>query len=111
MYRVADGGAVDSFRMKWPAAAPGAKGIILSILSDIVQSRDDDDLRNWFDHIGFDVGAISHPSQLQASYLGFYSDANGKPDADRATHDLATWPPIAQRIVELMAERARKTAT
>jgi hypothetical protein len=81
------------------------KGIIISILTNFA----DDAYRliSYLDHIGFDHCALTSPRDLEAAVLGHYRVKVGRYDVDRACNDLATWPPIATRIAELMSKKSK----
>jgi len=78
------------------------KNIILNFLADFAESDDDGDLLSYLDHVGFDLRVISHVKELPAAFVAKYRLKTGKYDLDRAANDLATWPPIAARIAELI---------
>ena len=69
---------------------------------DFAKSDDDGDLLSLLDHIGFDFRAISNVLELPAAIVAKYRLKTGKYDLDRAANDLATWPPVAARIAELI---------
>ncbi len=79
------------------------KNLILGILNTFLE--DLDNLGNYIDHVGFDIGMIADPEELPRAWLGFYRIRRGQYDVDRACNDLAAWPPIAARIAYLRAER------
>ena len=81
------------------------KKIILNILADFC--TDADELPRFLGHVGYDIGAISHPSQLIPSYLGHCRLKTGTYDVDRACNDLATWPPIAAEIRRLIRKKGK----
>ena len=82
------------------------KGLILGILIDFLE--DADKFFSFADHVGFDLSAISHISQLPAAWVAQYRLKNGGYDADRACLDLATWPPVAMEIVKKLDAEAHK---
>lgn len=84
-------------------------GILISFLEQL-ETGDTAPLRAYASHVGFDFGALGGPGDLLDAWLGHYRLARSGYDADRASLDLATFPPIAQRIVELMAEKSRETS-
>lgn len=75
------------------------KSIILNIFADFC--IDADTMRSYLDHIGFDIGAISHPRELRVAYLGHYKLRNGTYDVEKACKDFACWPPVAAEIRRL----------
>jgi hypothetical protein len=78
------------------------KNIILGILFDFAEGDEDGGLLSYLDHVGFDLRAISHLKELPSAFVAKYRLKTGKYDLDRAANDLATWPPIAARIAELI---------
>ena len=54
----------------------------------------------FFQHIGL-------PADASWGEFRRHYDKDGVPDIDRAANDLGTYPPIAERIEELKAEKAR----
>ena len=79
------------------------KNLILNILDDFC--TDADTLFRYLDHVGFDIGSVSHAREIPTAFLGHYRLKNGTYDVDRACHHLATWPPIAARIAEMRLEQ------
>lgn len=75
------------------------------VLADF--ASDPDQLVKYLAHVGFDIEALSDPSQLSDAYLGHYRLGQGTYDTDRATMDLATLPPVSRRIFELQEQRKR----
>ncbi|MEM5521067.1 hypothetical protein [Sulfitobacter sp. AS59] len=88
-----------------PLTTEAQKSIILGIMLDMAD--DVDNLFNYFKHIGFDVSVLRNHKDLPNALLGHYRLGQGSYDIDRATMDLATWPPIARRIFELQQEEAK----
>lgn len=78
--------------------------LIVGILETFAERLDD--LVSYLEHVKFDLGAMRDGRDLMPAWLGHYRSAAGRYDVDRACNDLATWPPIASRIAELMNERA-----
>ena len=74
-------------------------GLILSLLNDFLEARDHEDLRLYFRHVGFDLGALSRVQDLPAAWLGHYRVKQGVYDIDRAFRDFASYPPIAMEII------------
>ena len=54
----------------------------------------------FFEHIGL-------PADASWGEFRRHYDKDGVPDIDRAANDLFTYPPIAERVEELKAEKAR----
>jgi len=81
-----------------------AKALIVGILADFLEG---DDWLEYLAHAGFDFAAITDAKELLPAWLGHYRIGQGTYDTDRASMDLATWPPIARRIFELQAEKAK----
>lgn len=79
------------------------KNVILSILADILS--DVETIGDYFDHIQFDLGAISFFDDIPAAFLGHYRVRNGHYDVDLACNHLASWPPIAEHILKLTREK------
>ena len=55
---------------------------------------------SFFEHIGL-------PADASWGEFRRHYDKDGVPDIDGAGNDMATYPPIAERIEELKAEKAR----
>jgi hypothetical protein len=72
------------------------KSLILGILLDFA---DGDEILAYMAHVGFDLGSISHISELPGAWLGHYRTKKGVYDVDRACNDLSEFPPIASAIV------------
>lgn len=85
------------------------RDIILGIFCDFAE-KDVDTLFRYFDHVGFDARVVTDAGDLPAAWLGHYRLKRGHYDVDRACNDLATWPPIASRIFELLREEKQKLA-
>ena len=81
------------------------KAMILSMVSDF--AGEGQDPTDFLDHIGFDWGLISRQRDLVPAILGHYRIKQGVYDIDRAANDLATYPPIASRIVELQIQKQK----
>lgn len=64
----------------------------------------DEELARFLVHCGVDVDAAP---ELDNAIAAHYRLPNGAYDVDRAANDLATYPPVAARIEELMAEKAK----
>lgn len=79
------------------------KNLILGILVDFLEEIDD--LESYARHVGFDFGALRRTEDLLDAWLAHYRIRRGQYDVDRATRDLANWPPIARRIEELQQEQ------
>ena len=82
-----------------------AKDLIVGILLEFLEGGD---WPEYLTHSGFDFGAIDKAEDLLPAWLGHYRIGQGTYDTDRATMDLATWPPIARRIFELQADKRAK---
>lgn len=78
------------------------KNIILNFLADFAEGDDDGDLLSFLDHVGFDLSVIRNVRELPAAFVAKYRLKSGQYDLDRAANDLATWPPVAARIAELI---------
>lgn len=81
-----------------------ARNLLVGVLEDFAQN-DCEDLFLYLEHVDFDFGALGSPRDLLPAWLGHYRISQGIYDTDRAATDLATWPPIARRILELRAEK------
>ena len=57
---------------------------------------------SFLDHVGFDLSVIRNVRELPAAFVAKYRLKSGQYDLDRAANDLATWPPVAARIAELI---------
>lgn len=79
------------------------KNLILGILGEFC--TDGETLLKFLQHVGFDLGCLSHTNDFPAAYLGHYRCSNGDYDVERACMHLATWPPIAEHIYELLKQR------
>ena len=64
----------------------------------------DDALARYLLHCGIDGDDIGRAGDPQAAILEHYRRPGGSYDVDAAAHDLARWPPIAERVKQL--ERA-----
>lgn len=80
------------------------KNIIITIVGDIFE--DTDAIEDWLLHVGFDLLGIRHVSDFEAAYLAHYRIRPGLYDIERATRDLATWPPVV-RLIEQERERQK----
>jgi hypothetical protein len=84
-------------------------GMILSMFFD--EDGDADGFIALVNHCGIDLAAChGDVKQLPKLIAAHYRLQRGTYDIDRAARDLATFPPIAARIEELMARRATRTA-
>ena len=83
------------------------KNLIRNILLDFLNSED---CLPYLYHIGFDLGAVGHPSQFEAALLGHYRIGQGQYDVERAANDMATYPPMLNRIFEIMREKQADSA-
>ena len=81
-----------------------AKRMLLNIFIGFAEN-DTDQLFEYFAHVGFDVAVVDDSKQIPAAWLGHYRIGQGTYDIDRASMDLATWPPISRRIFELQQEK------
>ena len=74
-------------------------------------SEGDDDGEGFLaliDHCGIDLAAChGDVKQIPNVIAAHYRLAQGRYDIDRAAHDLATFPPVAERIAELEAQKRR----
>lgn len=87
--------------------AQEAKTAIANIITDL---SDADKIAKYLKHIKFDVCAMSNPpnpDEWLPALVGHYRVKKGQYDMDRITMDFLKYPPIAARVVELMAEQAR----
>ena len=76
-----------------------AKNLVTGILVDFLEN-DLENLGAYFEHVGFDAGALGTPRDLLPAWVGHYRIGQGTYDTDRALMDLTTWPPIARAIFE-----------
>lgn len=79
------------------------KTLILNMTMD--DEQEPDQFFEYLEHIGFDMAAIRDAKELPAAVLGHYRISKGKYDISRAANDLATFGPIASRIVELQQQQ------
>jgi hypothetical protein len=74
-------------------------------------SEDDDDGTRFLalvDHCGIDLTAChGDVKQIPSVIAAHYRLARGRYDIDRAAYDLLTYPPVAARIAELEAQKAK----
>ena len=82
------------------------KGSILSVFVDFADNDDIDGLFDFMGHCGIDVRKMPDHQELQDFILEHYQIGARKYDVSRVANDLATYPPIAQRIEELRKEQA-----
>ena len=74
------------------------RGAILACVNDF---EDPDELVDFLIHCRVTSDDIARQDgDIGEAVLAHYERADGY-DIDAAAHDLATWPPIAQRIAEL----------
>jgi hypothetical protein len=60
------------------------------------------------DHCGIDLSACNgEVKHIPKVILAHYRISRGSYDLDRIAHDLVTYPPIAARIAELEAQKAK----
>ncbi len=86
------------------AAQKESEALILGLSIDLCEG---DDLAPFLEHINFDwapVPANANPEQFFEAFKGHYTN-DGVLDGEQPFNDLATYPPIASRIVELQIER------
>ena len=91
-------------RAKPLAAQKQSDALILNLFIDLCEG---DDLGPFLEHISFDwapVPANANPEQFFEAFKEHYTN-DGVVDGDQPFNDLATYPPIASRIVELQIER------
>ncbi len=91
-------------RAKPSAAQKESEAMILNLFIDLCEG---DDLGPFLEHINFDwapVPANANPEQFLEAFKGHYTK-DGALDGEQPFNDLATYPPIASRIVELQIER------
>ena len=74
-----------------------AEDMLLGLYEDEAENGDG----SFFEHIGLPSDATWE------QFCRHYADCGG-PSSERVGNDLATYPPIAQRIAELKAERNGK---
>ena len=87
--------------------AQEAKTALANIITDL---SDGDKIAKYLKHIKFDSGAMSNPPRSDEwlpALVAHYRIKKGQYDMDRITMDFVKYPPIAARVVELMAERAK----
>ena len=77
------------------------KNMVLNIVFD---QSNAEGLISYLEHICFDISAIVDVNELPAAILGHYRIKQGVYDVDRATMDLATYPPVAAAIVGRQAD-------
>jgi len=92
---------------KSPETAAQQRAMILAMFFD-----DGDDNGEGFlaliDHCGIDLAACNGDvKQIPNVIAGHYRLAHGRYDIDRAANDLLTFPPVAARIAELDAQKAK----
>jgi hypothetical protein len=68
----------------------------------------DGDLLSFTDHAGIKLRGLP-PSQVWDVFRGHYT-RGGTIDVEKFATDLATWGPIASRIVEVQLEQKRNAA-
>lgn len=81
------------------------ENLIVGILNSFLEADDWSDFRAYIHHVRFDLCSFHDAKDLIPAWLGHYRLKQGVYDVDRATNDLATFPPIAARIAELKAEK------
>ena len=80
------------------------------ILSMFFSEGDDDGegFLELVDHCGIDLSAChGDVMQIPNVIAAHYRLAQGRYDIDRAAHDILTYPPVAARIAELEAQKAK----
>ena len=77
-----------------------AENMLLGIFEDGLTDGDG----SFFEHAGL-------PRDASWGQFRRHYDTAGMPDAGRAAGDLATYPPIANRIAELRAEKESKVVS
>jgi hypothetical protein len=67
----------------------------------------EDELAAYLRHVGIDATMIKYAGSVEKAILAHYriGDSGNYFDLDKAANHLATWPPIAERIAELRAQR------
>lgn len=91
--------------------ASEAKGIVLGILRDFWEDATDDEgvdrLFDYWQHVGLEVADLPldpAPELICEAFVDHYTDG-GEINVNKATNDLATWPPIVARIAEIGLEK------
>lgn len=64
--------------------------ILLAILCDFLTDDNVNELGRWCAHVGFDLGALSDPSDLCPAWLGHYRRGRLY-DVDQAVSDYLSW--------------------
>jgi hypothetical protein len=80
------------------------------ILAMFFSDSDDDGTHflSLVDHCGIDLTAChGDVKQIPSVIAAHYRLARGRYDINRAAHDLLTYPPVAARIAELEAQKAK----
>ena len=91
-------------RAKPSAAQKHSEAMILNLFIDLCEG---DDFCPFLEHINFDWAPVptnADPEQFFEAFKGHYTN-DGVLDGEQPFNDLATYPPIASRIVELQIER------
>ena len=91
-------------RAKLSAAQKDSEVMILNLFIDLCEGHD---LAPFLEHINFDwapVPANANPEQFFEIFKRHYTN-DGVLDGEQPFNDLATYPPIASRIVESQIER------
>jgi hypothetical protein len=86
-----------------PVAEDTDRAIILAWFRDF-QEEGDEELARFVVHCGIDIDAADN---IEDAIAAHYRLPGGRFDIDRAASDLGTYPPVAARIEELRAEKAK----
>lgn len=90
--------------MKAPANSNrAAENRLLGLFEDLLMDKGATNLVSFLDHIGLKL--LHRPTdQWWPAFLAHYL-VKGRVDEDRVARDMATWGPIASRVMELRIEQ------
>jgi hypothetical protein len=77
------------------------KSMVLAVFADLADNDDVDGLFDFMGHCGIDVRKMRIGQVLTDFILEHYQIGARKFDVSRVVEDLATYPPIVQRVEEL----------
>jgi hypothetical protein len=88
-------------------SARAAEDRLLGLLEDLISEAGDKGIIGFSKHIGMQLTTDDMGLSWWPRFLAHYTGINGV-NEDRVANDLATFPPIVQRLAELRIDRSRR---
>jgi hypothetical protein len=89
------------------SARATAEDRLLGLFDDLISEEGDRGIIGFCKHIGMHLTTDDMGLSWWPRFLAHYTGINGVIE-DRVANDLATFPPIVQRVAELRAEMSRR---